>query len=171
MNRLIVAGSLGISLHRFATYRIYSNALTTLDCTSGQQEAPAEADPTILVTERLMSFLPRGRPQFTPNRKGIPRILSASVIPKQARTNPFTGTWSREQRPTEAAAQVAFVPRVVTIDRLPSYVSAFRALRLTCRHEQELRMSNRAENFHQVVRRRDRKMQTVQVGRLSATIS
>jgi len=32
-------------------------------------------------------------------------------------------------------------------------------MRLTCPHEQGLRMNNRAENSHQVVRRRERKMQ------------
>jgi putative transposase len=37
--------------------------------------------------------------------------------------------------------------------------SAFRRLRLTCRHEQGLRKNNRAENSHQVVRRRERKLQ------------
>jgi len=52
-----------------------------------------------------------------------------------------------------------FAPRVATTDRLRSYAAAFQALRLTCRHEQGLRMNNRAENSHQVVRRRERKMQ------------
>src|SRR5436305_12356639 len=40
-----------------------------------------------------------------------------------------------------------------------SYGSAFRHLGLTCPHEQGLRKNNRAENSHQVVRRRERKMQ------------
>ena len=34
----------------------------------------------------------------------------------------------------------------------------FRNLRLTCPHEQRLRANNRAENSHQPVRRRERKM-------------
>ena len=42
---------------------------------------------------------------------------------------------------------------------LRSYASAFRRLRLTCPHEQGIRSNNRAENSHQVVRRRERKMQ------------
>jgi putative transposase len=37
--------------------------------------------------------------------------------------------------------------------------AAFRHLGLTCRHEQGLRKNNRAENSHQPVRRRERKMQ------------
>jgi transposase-like protein len=52
-----------------------------------------------------------------------------------------------------------FVPKLLVTDRLRSYASAFRHLRLTCRHEQGLRQNNRAENSHQVVRRRERKMQ------------
>ena len=52
-----------------------------------------------------------------------------------------------------------FAPKLLVTDRLRSYGSAFRHLRLTCRHEQGLRENNRAENSHQVVRRRERKMQ------------
>jgi hypothetical protein len=52
-----------------------------------------------------------------------------------------------------------FVPKVLTTDQLASYGAAFRHLRLTCRHDQGLRANNRAENSHQAVRRRERKMQ------------
>src|SRR3954447_7920139 len=52
-----------------------------------------------------------------------------------------------------------FAPKLAVTDKLPSYGAAFRALGLTCRHEQGRRMNNRAENSHQVVRRRERKMQ------------
>jgi putative transposase len=52
-----------------------------------------------------------------------------------------------------------FVPKWAVTDKLPSYGAAFRDLHLTCQHEQGLRMNNRAENSHQVVRRRERKMQ------------
>jgi putative transposase len=51
-----------------------------------------------------------------------------------------------------------FAPKVAVTDKLRFYAAAFRALCLTCRHEQGLRMNNR-ENSHQVVRRRERKMQ------------
>ena len=44
-------------------------------------------------------------------------------------------------------------------DKLRSYVAAFRRLRLTCPHQQGLRNNNRAENSHQAVRRRERKLQ------------
>jgi putative transposase len=52
-----------------------------------------------------------------------------------------------------------FAPKLLTTDKLGSYGAAFRHLGLTCHHEQGLRKNNRAENSHQVVRRRERKMQ------------
>jgi putative transposase len=52
-----------------------------------------------------------------------------------------------------------FVPKLLVTDKLRSYACAFRRLRLTCRHEQGLRQNNRAENSHQAVRRRERKLQ------------
>src|ERR1044071_7583647 len=55
--------------------------------------------------------------------------------------------------------QQGFGPKLAVTDKLPSYAAAFRALRLTGRHEQGRRRNNRAENSHQVVRRRERKMQ------------
>jgi putative transposase len=57
-----------------------------------------------------------------------------------------------------------FAPKLLVTDKLRSYASAFRHLRLTCRHEQGLRKNNRAENSHQVVRRRERKNATLQIG-------
>ena len=52
-----------------------------------------------------------------------------------------------------------FVPKLLVTDKLRSYGAAFRHLGLSCHHEQGLRQNNRAENSHQVVRRRERKMQ------------
>ena len=52
-----------------------------------------------------------------------------------------------------------FAPTKVTTDKLRSYSAAFQHLGLSCHHEQGLRENNRAENSHQVVRRRERKMQ------------
>jgi len=52
-----------------------------------------------------------------------------------------------------------FAPKLLVTDKLRSYAAAFRRLRLTCRHEQGLRKNNRAENLHQTVRRRERKLQ------------
>ena len=47
-----------------------------------------------------------------------------------------------------------FARKLPVTDKLRSYAAAFRRLRLTCPHEQGLRRNNRAENSHQVVRRR-----------------
>jgi putative transposase len=52
-----------------------------------------------------------------------------------------------------------FAPKLLVTDKLGSYASAFRHLGLTCPHEQGIRKNNRAENSHQAVRRRERKMQ------------
>jgi putative transposase len=52
-----------------------------------------------------------------------------------------------------------FAPAVLVTDKLRSYASARRELGLSSRHEQGLRKNNRAENSHQAVRRRERKMQ------------
>jgi transposase-like protein len=52
-----------------------------------------------------------------------------------------------------------FLPKLPITDKLRSYASAFRHLRLNCQHERGLRRNNRAENLHQAVRRRERKMQ------------
>src|SRR5215472_3732449 len=41
-----------------------------------------------------------------------------------------------------------FVPKLLVTDKLRSYGSAFRQLKLTCAHEQGLRKNNRAENSH-----------------------
>src|SRR5919198_3806141 len=52
-----------------------------------------------------------------------------------------------------------FAPAVVVTDKLRSYGAAFKEIGLSARHEQGLRMNNRAEVSHQPVRRRERQMQ------------
>jgi transposase-like protein len=52
-----------------------------------------------------------------------------------------------------------FAPDVLVTDKLRSYGAARATLGLTAHHEQGLRKNNRAENSHQPVRRRERKMQ------------
>ncbi len=52
-----------------------------------------------------------------------------------------------------------FAPEELVTDKLGSYGAARRELGLSARHEQGLRKNNRAENSHQPVRRRERKMQ------------
>ncbi len=52
-----------------------------------------------------------------------------------------------------------FAPARITTDKLRSYAAAIRQERLSAVHDQGLRANNRAENSHQPVRRRERKMQ------------
>jgi transposase-like protein len=52
-----------------------------------------------------------------------------------------------------------FASSVLVTDKLLSYSAARRQLPMSAHHEQDLRKNNRAENSHQVVRRRERKMQ------------
>src|SRR5467141_1097438 len=55
--------------------------------------------------------------------------------------------------------QQGFAPKLLTTDKLVLLRIRFSASALTCPHQQGLRANNRAENSHQVVRRRERKMQ------------
>jgi putative transposase len=52
-----------------------------------------------------------------------------------------------------------YAPRVLITDKLASYRCTRREVGLSAHHQQGLRKNNRAENSHQVVRRRERKMQ------------
>ncbi|MBM3545258.1 MAG: IS6 family transposase [Alphaproteobacteria bacterium] len=52
-----------------------------------------------------------------------------------------------------------FAPSRVVTDRLRSYPAAFRAIGLTAEHDRGLRANNRAENSHQLIRCRERKLQ------------
>jgi len=52
-----------------------------------------------------------------------------------------------------------FAPKHITTDKLKSYAVAIREERLSGFHDQGLRANNRAENSHQPVRRRERKLQ------------
>jgi transposase-like protein len=53
-----------------------------------------------------------------------------------------------------------FVPRIMVTDKLGSYRAALQVLGFSGQHERGLRANNRAENSHQPVRRRERKMQS-----------
>jgi len=73
----------------------------------------------------------------------------------------------QRRRDTKAALRLmrklirkqGFAPEVMVTDKLASYGRARRSLGPRGRHEQGLRANNRAENSHQPVRRRERKMQ------------
>ena len=51
-----------------------------------------------------------------------------------------------------------FAPTVIVTDKLRSYGAALPLVGFSGRHDQGLRANNRAENSHQPVRRRERKM-------------
>ena len=55
--------------------------------------------------------------------------------------------------------QQGFAPTRIVTDKLRSYPSAFRAIGLGAEHDRGLRANNRAQNSHQPVRRRERKLQ------------
>ena len=52
-----------------------------------------------------------------------------------------------------------FAPTVIVTDKLGSYRAALQVIGFSGQHEQGLHANNRAENSHQPVRRRERKMQ------------
>ncbi len=52
-----------------------------------------------------------------------------------------------------------FAPTGIVTDKLRSYPSAFRAIGLAAEHDRGLRANNRAENSHQPVLQRERKLQ------------
>lgn len=55
--------------------------------------------------------------------------------------------------------KIGVSPELLVTDKLRSYGAAFGEIGVTARHDQRLRKNNRAENSHQPVRRRERKMQ------------
>src|SRR3954452_17313300 len=59
----------------------------------------------------------------------------------------------------QAHAQAAPQAGLRAEDKLRSYRAALQHLGLSWHHEQGLRQNNRAENSHEVVRRRERKLQ------------
>jgi transposase-like protein len=82
--------------------------------------------------------------------------ISGLLVPA---ASSITGPAGRVELGGKLLKKHGFAPKLLVTDRLRSYASAFRYLRLTCPHEQGLRKNNRAENSHQVVRQRERKLQ------------
>jgi putative transposase len=72
----------------------------------------------------------------------------------------------QRRRDTRAAAKflrkllkgLAYVPRVLITDKLPSYGAAKRDVLPSVEHRQHKRLNNRAENSHQPTRERERRM-------------
>ena len=68
-------------------------------------------------------------------------------------------SWAASRLMRKLLKKQGFAPKLLVTDKLRSYGSAFRQLKLTCPHEQGLRRNNRAENSNQPLRRLERKMQ------------
>jgi putative transposase len=68
-------------------------------------------------------------------------------------------SWAAARLMRKLLKKQEFAPKLLVTDKLRSYGSAFRQLKLTCPHEQGLRKNNRAENSNQPVRRLERKME------------
>jgi putative transposase len=88
---------------------------------------------------------------------GVPSITRGEVLDMLVQRRRDTRAALRLMR--KLLKRQGFAPKLLVTDKLRSYASAFRRLRLNCPHEQGLRKNNRAENSHQAVRRRERKMQ------------
>lgn len=101
-------------------------------------------------------------------RDGRPHCRQADVLMARRRSRGRDPRCSGQRRRDRRAAlrlmrkllrKQGYAPRTAVTDKLRSYRAAFDDLHLTCRHEQGVRLNNRAENSHQTVRRRERKMQ------------
>ena len=68
-------------------------------------------------------------------------------------------SWAASRLMRKLLKKQGFAPKLLVTDKLRSYGSAFRQLKLTCPHKQGLRKNNRAENSNQPVRRLERKME------------
>ena len=64
-----------------------------------------------------------------------------------------------------------FAPKLLATEKLRSYASAFRRLRLACPHEQGLRKNNRADNLVSAGGDDESTTAAVQVGSLRPTVS
>jgi putative transposase len=77
----------------------------------------------------------------------------------EVRRDPGPGPARQGRGSAELLRRQGFVPTVIVTDKLRSYGAALRERGFSELHEQGLRANNRAENSHQPIRRRERKMQ------------
>src|SRR5258707_3621761 len=79
-------------------------------------------------------------------------VLDVMVQPRRDKTAAL-------QRLRKLLMRAGFAPTVIVTDKLRSYGTALQMIGFSGWHEQALRANNRAENSHQPVRQRERKMQ------------
>ncbi len=107
--------------------------------------------------------------RFTLNFRGVAEILAERYWLWRAVDNEGEVLDFLVQRRRDAKAATNLMkklfkkqgsaPSRLVIDKLRSYPSAFRAIGLAAEHDRSPRTNNRAENSHQPVRRRQRKLQ------------
>lgn len=85
--------------------------------------------------------------------------LSIAKVRSRPARSAASGQGCCSARMRKILKKQSYAPTMLLTDKLPPLVHARRELGLSARHEQGLRKNNRAENSHQVVRRRERKMQ------------
>jgi hypothetical protein len=126
----------------------------------------------LLASVSIAIFAPkssRSEPRISWNGPHRTQCLGYSARFKGARSNSFV---AGRQRDSDAVAILSILVNVfskcdasvgrlalIVTDKLRSYGAALRELGFLGSHKQGLRANNRAENSHQPVRRRERKMQ------------
>jgi transposase-like protein len=102
------------------------------------------------------------------SRRSSSPIISGEAGDSENRPCAFDSTFAQPRQRDKVAAlrllrkllrHQGLVPTVIVTDKLRSYGAALREIGFSGLHEQGLRANNRAENSHQPVRRRERKMQ------------
>jgi transposase-like protein len=86
-------------------------------------------------------------------------VLSTAKVRFSRSWSSPTATKPRRCWTRKLLRRQGFVPAVIITDKLRSYGAALREIAFSGLHEQGLRANNRAENSHQPLRRRERKMQ------------
>ena len=110
--------------------------------------AQAAAGPS--PTERAMASRRDGRPDRRETDVPVAVDHEGEVLDMVVQHRQDTQAALRLMR--KLLKKQGFAPKLLVTDKLGSYGSTFRQLRLTCPHDRGLRKSNRAENAHQIVR-------------------
>src|SRR6516162_1489503 len=118
----------------------------------------ATAAPASPAAERPLAFGRDGRADHRRADVSLACRRPRGRGPRHARPAP-TRHPSGVAANAQAAQEARICAEMLVTDKLRSYASAVRRLRLACPHEQGLRKNNRVENSHQAVRRRERKLQ------------
>ena len=122
----------------------------------------ATAAPASPAAERPLAFGRDGRADHRRADVSLACRRPRGRGPRHARPAP-TRHPSGVAANAQAAQEARICAEMLVTDKLRSYASAVRRLRLACPHEQGLGKNNRVENSHQAVRRRRAQAAAVQV--------